>query len=161
MTEDRLGEGSVADLTVAENLSLTSPHRRFWLDRGAMAREATAVIAEWEISAPGPLARTGDLSGGNIQKLILARELSQRPKVLIANKPTHGLDARTSMAIRRRIREQADAGCAVLLIESDLDDLLPISDRIVVLSQGRITGEFARNRIDLDQIGRLMTGADR
>ena len=161
LTEDRLGEGSVADLTVAENLSLTRPQRGFWLDRGAMAREATAAIAEWEISAPGPLARTGDLSGGNIQKLILARELSQRPKVLIANKPTHGLDARTSMAIRRRIREQADAGCAVLLIESDLDDLLPISDRIVVLSQGRITGEFARNRIDLDQIGRLMTGADR
>ena len=65
------------------------------------------------------------------------------------------------MAIRQRIREQADAGCAVLLIESDLDDLLPISDRIVVLSQGRITGEFVRDRIDLDQIGRLMTGADR
>jgi simple sugar transport system ATP-binding protein len=159
LTEDRLGEGSVADLSVAENLMLTRAPGRFWLDRRAMVREAEQLIAEWEISAPGPGSRAGDLSGGNIQKLILARELSQRPKVLIANKPTHGLDARTSALIRSRLREQANAGCAVLLIESDLDDLLPVSDRIIVLAHGRIAGEFPRNRLDVAMIGRLMAGA--
>ncbi len=159
LTDDRLGEGSVADLSVAENLSLTKPRRGFWLDRRAMTRDAEQLIAEWEISAPGPATRTGDLSGGNIQKLILARELSQQPKVLIANKPTHGLDARTATLIRARLRRQANDGCAILLIESDLDDLLPVCDRIIVLSQGRIAGEFPRNRIDLAQIGRLMAGA--
>jgi simple sugar transport system ATP-binding protein len=124
-----------------------------------MASEAEALIEEWDISAPGPSARAGDLSGGNIQKLILARELSQRPAVLIANKPTHGLDARTAALIRERLRQQATAGCAVLLIESDLDELLPVSDRIIVLANGRIAGEFDRDRIDLAVIGRLMAGA--
>jgi simple sugar transport system ATP-binding protein len=159
LTDDRTGEGSIADLSVAENLALTRPQRRFWLDRRALAREAEAAIAEWEISAPGPWARTGDLSGGNIQKLILARELSQQPKVLIANKPTHGLDARTAALILARLREQANSGCAVLLIESDLDELIPVADRVIVLSQGRIAGEFDRERVDLATIGRLMAGA--
>ena len=161
LTDDRIGEGSVADLSVAENLALTSSNTGFWFDRNAMDARAAIAIAEWEIDAPGPGARAGDLSGGNIQKLILARELSSSPNVLIANKPTHGLDARTSALIRRRIRDCADAGCAVLLIESDLDDLLPVSDRLVVLAQGRIAGEFGRDQFNIARIGALMTGGAR
>lgn len=159
LTDDRLGEGCVADLSVAENLVLTRPPGRFWLDRRAMQSEADRLIAAYDIRTPSADRRAGDLSGGNVQKVLLARELSQRPAVLIANKPAHGLDTRTAAQIRARLREQADAGSAVLLIESDLDDLLPVCDRIAVMAQGRIAGIFDREAVDLAEIGRLMVGA--
>ncbi len=161
LTDDRTGEGSVADLTVAENLALTRTGSTFWLDKRALERHAANAMNEWSIDAPGPSARTGDLSGGNIQKLILARELSGHPLAIVANKPTHGLDARTAAMIRQKLRDQASDGCAVLLIESDLDDLLPVADRIAVLTDGRIAGEYGRDRFDPSIIGAAMTGGIR
>lgn len=159
LTDDRLGEGSVSDLSVAENLALTGTGGGFWLDRRAMARDAVELITAFDIRTPGPERRAGELSGGNLQKLLLARELSRGPSVLIANKPTHGLDARTAALIRDRLRLEADTGRAVLLIESDLDDLLSVCDRIAVMARGRIAGEFAAESVDAAAIGRLMVGA--
>jgi simple sugar transport system ATP-binding protein len=159
LTDDRLGEGCVADLSVAENLALTRLPGRFWLDRRALETQAAQLIDAYDIRTSSADRRIGDLSGGNIQKVLLARELSQRPAVLIANKPAHGLDTRTAAQIRARLREQADAGAAVLLIESDLDDLLPVCDRIAVMAAGLIAGIFARHAVDLAEIGRLMVGA--
>jgi simple sugar transport system ATP-binding protein len=149
----------VADLSLAENLALTAPRGRWRLDRRAMRAEAERLMVQFDIRAASPDARLGDLSGGNIQKALLARELAQNPKVLVASKPTHGLDTRTADAVRERLRAHADAGNAVLLIESDLDDLLGFCDCIVVLAHGRVAGTFRRDAIDAEEISRLMVSA--
>lgn len=159
LTDDRLGEGSVADLSLAENLALTALGDGVRLDRRAMKREAERLMELFDIRAPSPEARLGDLSGGNIQKALLARELAQNPRVLVANKPTHGLDTRTAVVVRERLRAHADAGNAVLLIESDLDALLGLCDCIVVLAHGHIAGFFKRDEIDAGEISRLMVSA--
>lgn len=159
LTDDRLGEGSVADLSVAENLALTALRDGIRLDRRAMRAQAEQLMAQFDIRAPSPDARLGDLSGGNIQKALLARELAQNPKVLVASKPTHGLDTRTATTVRERLRAHADAGNAVLLIESDLDDLLTLCDVLIVLAHGRIAGRFEREEIDIAEIERLMVSA--
>jgi simple sugar transport system ATP-binding protein len=159
LTDDRLGEGSVADLSVAENLALTALQDGIRLDRRAMKAQAEQLMTQFDIRAPSPDARLGDLSGGNIQKALLARELAQNPKVLVASKPTHGLDTRTATTVRERLRAHADAGNAVLLIESDLDDLLTLCDVLVVLAHGRIAGRFERHEIDVAEIERLMVSA--
>jgi simple sugar transport system ATP-binding protein len=159
LTDDRLGEGSVADLSLADNLALTALNGRWRLDRRAMRRDAEQLMTQFDIRAPSPETRLGDLSGGNIQKALLARELAQNPKVLVASKPTHGLDTRTADAVRERLRAHADAGNAVLLIESDLDALLGFCDCIVVLAHGRVAGIFKRAAIDATEISRLMVSA--
>ncbi|CAN5575343.1 ABC transporter ATP-binding protein [soil metagenome] len=159
LTDDRLGEGSVADLSLAENLALTALGDGVRLDRRAMHSEAERQMELFDIRAPTPDARMGDLSGGNIQKALLARELAQNPKVLVASKPTHGLDTRTAVVVRERLRAHADAGNAVLLIESDLDALLGLCDCIVVLAHGRVAGIFERGAIEAGEISRLMVSA--
>lgn len=159
LTDDRLGEGSVADLSLAENLALTALRGGWRLDRKAMRAEAEQLMAQFDIRAASPDARLGDLSGGNIQKALLARELARNPKVLVASKPTHGLDTRTADTVRERLRAHADAGNAVLLIESDLDDLLVLCDCIVVLAHGGVAGIFRRDAIDAGEISRLMVSA--
>lgn len=159
LTDDRLGEGSVGDMSLAENLALTALHGRWRLDRRAMREEAERLMAQFDIRAASSDARLGDLSGGNIQKALLARELAQNPKVLVASKPTHGLDTRTADTVRERLRSHADAGNAVLLIESDLDDLLGLCDCMVVLAHGRVAGIFRRETIDAGEISRLMVSA--
>jgi ABC-type uncharacterized transport system ATPase subunit len=102
--------------------------------------------------------RAGTLSGGNIQKVLLARELSFEPKVVVFNKPTYGLDVKTTAAVRTLIRQLAADGGAALVISTDLDELLDICDRIAVLSRGRLVGVVANGPGAAEHVGELMVG---
>jgi general nucleoside transport system ATP-binding protein len=166
VTDDRLHEGSVAAASVAENVALKAIGRRpfsngFWLDRRAMDEQARRLIADFDVKAPGPETPIGMLSGGNIQKLLLARELARDPKLLICNKPTNGLDLKTARFVIGALREQADAGKVVVLISSELDELLEISDRIGVMYNGRLVATMPRNEADVETLGNLMLGGSR
>lgn len=163
VTDDRLGEASVPSLSVAENAVLkvfNQPPFSRWtvLNRAVIASHTRRLIRQFKIKTPGPEARLSTLSGGNIQKLLLARELARQPKLLICNKPTQGLDALTAESILQTLRLQADQGMAVLLISSELDEILEVSDRIGVMVKGRLVGVVSRGEASLEKLGRLMLG---
>ena len=126
-----------------------------------MAEEARRLIAAFDVRTPGPETAIGMLSGGNIQKLLLARELALDPKLLVCNKPTTGLDVRTARFVVQTLREQADAGKVVVLISSELDELMEISDRIGVMYNGQLVAVIPRAEVDLETLGHLMLGGAR
>jgi general nucleoside transport system ATP-binding protein len=169
VTDDRLGEGIVASLPLSLNLLLKRiGEQPFWSRLGAIARErvrqrATDLIDEYDIRVPGPDTPAGTLSGGNIQKALLARELSAGPHVVVYNKPTHGLDFKTTIAIRDKITQLAARdGVAAVLISTDLDELVETCDRVGVLSRGRLVGIVDNVGAGVEQrIGELMVGAGR
>ncbi len=164
VTDDRLGEGVVSSYPLSLNLVLKrigqSP---FWrggrVDRGAITRSAVASIRAYDIRTPSAETRIGTLSGGNIQKALLARELSFEPRVVVFNKPTYGLDVRTIVAIRERIRDLAREGVAIVVISNDLDELLDLSDRVAILDAGRIVGIVPAGPGAETRIGELIVGA--
>ena len=163
VTDDRLHEGSVAAASVAENMALKAIGRRpfsngIWLNRRAMEEHAQRLIADFDVKTPGPDVAIGMLSGGNIQKVLLARELALDPRLLICNKPTNGLDLRTAHFVLRTLREQADAGKVILMISSELDELLEISDRIGVMYNGELVAVMPRSAADPEILGNLMLG---
>ncbi|GIK39118.1 MAG: sugar ABC transporter [Chloroflexota bacterium] len=163
LTDDRLGEAGVPALSVAENAVLkgvNQPPFSRWtlLNRGAIAAHAARLIQQFKIVTPGPWARLGTLSGGNIQKLLLARELAARPKILVCNKPTQGLDVLTAQFVLQTLRAQAERGTAVLLISAELDELLACSDRIGVMYNGRLLDVVPAAQANEATIGRLMLG---
>jgi simple sugar transport system ATP-binding protein len=164
VTDDRLGEGIVGPLSVAMNMvskRIGSPP--FWVHgrtRAAIITEhANELIGQYNIMTPTTETAAGSLSGGNIQKVVLARELDFDPKVVVFNKPTYGLDVKTTTAVRARVRELADTGEAgALVISTDLEELLVLSDRVAVLSRGRLMG-IVENKPGAEQeIGALMIG---
>jgi ABC-type uncharacterized transport system ATPase subunit len=163
MTDDRLGEGTVGSFSVAMNLLLKQiGEPPFWsggLERKeAIASHARSLVAKFDIRTPSVTTAIGRLSGGNIQKALLARELSGPAKVVIFAKPTYGLDVQNILATRRRIREAANAGLAILLISTDLEELLELSDRIAVMSHGRLVGTVPNDKGARQRVGELMTG---
>ena len=163
VTDDRLHEGSVAAASVAENVALKSVGRKpfsngVWLDRRAMDEEARRLITAFDVKAQGPHVAIGTLSGGNIQKLLLARELAHDPRLLVCNKPTNGLDLKTARFVLQALRDQADAGEVVVLISSELDELLEISDRIGVMYNGELVAVMPRGGVSLEALGNLMLG---
>ena len=163
VTDDRLHEGSVAGSSITDNVALKSIGRRpfsngFWLNRRAMDEHARRLIAEFDVKTPGPDTAIGMLSGGNIQKLLLARELALDPKLLVCNKPTTGLDLRTARFVLQSLRRQADAGKVVVLISSELDELMEISDRIGVMYNGQLVADMPRIEADPEALGDLMLG---
>jgi simple sugar transport system ATP-binding protein len=163
VTDDRLGEGTVSALPVALNLVLKRIGQAPFWRRGrirpsAIAEVARRLISDFDIRTPGPDTRVGALSGGNVQKVVLARELSFEPRLIVYSKPTYGLDIRTTQAIRARIREQAEQGITSMVISTDLEELLDLCDRIAVLSRGRVAG-VVENGPDAERaIGALMVG---
>ena len=162
VTDDRLGEGIVAVLPVSLNLVLKRIGQApYWrggrIRRDAIDRDARALVERFDIRTPGIHARAGTLSGGNVQKVLIARELSGDARVVVFSKPTYGLDLRTTRVVRGMIAELRDGRCA-LVISTDLDELLEVSDRVVVLSRGRIVGEVENGPGAAEQIGRLMIG---
>lgn len=166
VTDDRLHEGSVAGSSITDNVALKSIGRKpfsngFWLNRRAMDEHARRLIAEFDVKTPGPDTAIGMLSGGNIQKLLLARELALDPKLLVCNKPTTGLDLRTARFVLQSLRRQADAGKVVVLISSELDELMEISDRIGVMYNGQLVASMPRAEADLEALGDLMLGGVR
>lgn len=161
VTDDRLGEGCVPGASVAENVVLKTIAKQpfsngFWLKRGAINAHAQELVQEFNVKPPGTSTRMTLLSGGNIQKLLLARELAMNPTVLVCNKPTNGLDLQTAQFVLRMLRNQADQGRAVLLISSELDEILEVSDRVGVMYNGELVGVFPRAQAEIETIGRLM-----
>ena len=161
VTDDRIGEGCVPGASVAENVVLKTIAKKpfssgFFLKRGAIDAHARELIQEFNVKTPGTGTRMTLLSGGNIQKLLLARELAMNPTVLVCNKPTNGLDLQTAQFVLRTLRNQADEGKSVLLISSELDEILEVSDRVGVMYNGELVGIFPRAQVEIETIGRLM-----
>lgn len=160
--EDRHDSGVVLDMTVAENLVLMDPNlaaRRGVMDPASLLAIAEQLITEFDIQCAGPDAPLWSLSGGNQQRVVLARELWQQPKVLIAAQPTRGLDVGAIEYMTERLRQAAADGVAVLLISSELEEILDLADRIAVMYRGRVVGEMARDDADLERLSLLMGGA--
>jgi len=161
--EERMRDGAIRDFSVQENLFLhdhASPQytHSIFMDFAKMSARARELVAEFAVKTPRLNTPLKNLSGGNIQKLILARELSRRPKVLIASQPTRGVDIGSTEYIHQRLVEQRDAGTAILLISEDLDEVRALSDRIAVMYEGRITGVVERDQATVEQIGLMMAG---
>jgi len=162
--EDRLGTGVAPGLTVADNLILKSYRHPAVSTRGLLRHARILQIAgelmnRFNINAPGPYAQTGLLSGGNVQKVLLARELSSGPRVLVAASPTRGLDVAATETVRGLLLDAAAQGVGILLISEDLDEILALADRIAVLYEGRIVGIADRKEVDIEEIGLMMAGA--
>ncbi|MCL5676644.1 MAG: ABC transporter ATP-binding protein, partial [Firmicutes bacterium] len=162
--EDRHRTGLVLSFSVAENLVLHTHWRRPFATRGhlrwnAIAAHARALIQRFDIRAPGPQVPVGQLSGGNQQKVILAREMQDQPQVLMAVHPTRGLDIGATEFVHQEVMAARDRGCAVLLISAELDEILALSDRIAVMYEGRIVGIMNRAEADVQRLGLMMAGA--
>jgi simple sugar transport system ATP-binding protein len=154
-------EGMVGELTVAQNLALeylNEYSKGGRLDRKAIQTTATALIEQYQIKAQ-PNDKTRTLSGGNMQKVLLARVLSRQPKVVIIPQPTRGLDVGATDYVRQQILEQRNRGAAVLLISEDLDEVLALSDRIAVIYEGEIVGILPAQEASAERLGLLMSGA--
>jgi simple sugar transport system ATP-binding protein len=161
--EDRVEMGLVGDMSVAENLALKA-YRTADLSRGpvlspdGMKTFAQELIDGFDIVTPGTETRVKFLSGGNLQKTILARELTACGDLLVAVHPTRGLDVGATETVRRQLLEERDKGTAVLLISEDLDELLEVSDRIAVMFEGEILSVMPADEADIDRIGLMMAG---
>jgi general nucleoside transport system ATP-binding protein len=158
--EDRLGTGLAPSLTIAENLQLTRAHGPL-LDRRRWTADAERLMREFDIRAPGPATTTSSLSGGNIQKVLLARELDAGPRTIVAAAPTRGLDVGAIDTVRRLLAERRLQGCGILLISEDLDEVVTLADRILVLFEGRIVHTCDADAADITELGLAMAGAGR
>jgi len=162
--EDRIGMGVVPDMTVSENLILRSywraPFSRgLLLDQTSIDRNAREMISSYGIMTPSPRSPVRTLSGGNIQRLILARETSGSPRVILASHPTSGLDVKAANDIRTLLLRRAEEGSSVLMDSEDLDEIFELSDRIAVMTRGEIVGILAREEATREKVGLLMGGA--
>jgi general nucleoside transport system ATP-binding protein len=151
--EDRTRDGIIADMTIAENLALKSKR---WNRRDA-TRHAEQMIALYSIRARGPLQRAGDLSGGNQQKVILARELAPKPSVIVAAEPTRGLDIEATRFVHTQLRSAADAGAAITLITSDLDEAFALGDVLRVIYRGQLSDPMSPEEAT-SRVANLMAG---
>lgn len=163
ITDDRINEGCILSMALSDNSILQTyyryPFSRFGVLNLLNVKTFTAdLIKRFAIRATGPEAQVSSLSGGNIQKFILARGLSGNPDLIVCNNPTYGLDARTVLFTRELLREESRRGAAVLLISSDIDELFSCSDRIGVLFKGEIAGIMDRNDATAGKVGKLMVG---
>jgi simple sugar transport system ATP-binding protein len=161
--EDRHDSGCVLDFTVAENLFIVDPDRvarRGLMSMSTLRKRAEELIARFSINCTGPDAPMWSLSGGNQQRVVLARELSHDPQVLVAAQPTHGLDVGAIEYMSSQLSQVAKSGVGVLLISTELEEILDLSDRIVVIFEGRIVGEMSKSEVDVERLGMLMGGAD-
>jgi general nucleoside transport system ATP-binding protein len=161
--EDRHDSGCVLDFTVAENLFIVDPERvanHGLISMATMRKNALELIRRFSINCTGPDAPLWSLSGGNQQRVVLARELSHSPVVLVAAQPTHGLDVGAIEYMSSQLRDVAAGGVGVLLISTELEEILDLADRIVVIFNGRIVGEMARADVTIERLGMLMGGAE-
>ena len=163
--EDRMGMGLLTQSPLADSMALPrirqAPFSRHGLlDRHAIRAFAEAEIAKYAIRAASPLVRTGTLSGGNLQKALLARELAWDPLVVLAAQPTRGLDVGATQFVHGKFLELRAAGRGLIVISEDLEEIYQLADRIVVMSAGRIVGDFPIEKASMETIGLLMTGGE-
>jgi ABC-type uncharacterized transport system ATPase subunit len=161
---DRMQEGLVLDFSVAENLVLDNYDREPITIKGIfypeqVQRLGAKLVSEFDVRPPTPEAITRNLSGGNQQKVVLARELNREPSFILAMQPTRGLDIGATEFVHQRLLREKEAGAAVLLISADLDEVLMVADRVLVLYEGQIMGEFIPGELANSEIGLLMGGA--
>lgn len=161
--EDRLNTGLILEYTIAENLILDRWYSRpysgkIFLDKHEMKRFAEEIVTNFDVRTPSLDIQVRYLSGGNLQKIVLGRELSKERKLLIAHDPTRGLDVGAAEYVHKQLFKQKASGVAVLLLSLDLDEILLVSDRIAVIYAGTIMGVFDRTTADVDKIGPLMGG---
>jgi general nucleoside transport system ATP-binding protein len=160
--EDRQRRGLVLEFTLAENLALhdfdKEPNARFgWLFPQRLVRRAAALLRQFDVRGGGPQTRAAGLSGGNQQKVVLAREIARDPQVLIAAQPTRGLDVGAIEFVHRRLVEARDGGEAVMLVSLELDEVLSLADRILIMYEGRIVAEYGPD-VTEEELGIAMTG---
>ncbi len=160
--EDRQVRGLVLDFTLAENLALHEfrrpPDSRFgWLYPGRLVARARKLLSEFDVRGGGPDTAAASLSGGNQQKVVIAREIARNPMVLVAAQPTRGLDVGAIEFVHRRLVAERDRGRAILLVSLELDEVLSLSDRILVIFEGRIVGEFPPS-VSESELGVAMAG---
>ncbi len=163
--EDRQRRGLVLEFSIAENIALHDycyePDSRLgWLYPGRLIERARSLIADFDVRGGGPRTRAGALSGGNQQKVVVAREVARNPKVLIAAQPTRGLDVGAIEYVHRRLVAERGEGRAVLLVSLELDEILSLSDRILVIFEGEIVGEYRSDATE-EELGIAMTGGRR
>jgi len=160
---ERLGRGAVGSLSLALNALLTGPRDRLvthgFIRSAAVKKFAGSIIAKYDVRCSGAEAEADSLSGGNLQKFIVGREIELSPKVLIVAQPTWGVDVGASAAIRQKLLDIAARGMAILVVSEDLDELLAITDRIHVMFRGRLSSSIATRGTDVEAIGLAMTGA--
>jgi len=162
--EERNRHGIIGSFNVAENLILQThgdapfAHGIFF-DFGAISNEASELIQQFNIKTPSQETQVKNLSGGNVQKLILARELSRKPAMVIAAQPTRGVDISATEYIRAILMQQRGEGVAILLISEDLDEIMALSDRIAVLYEGQVMGIVPRAEADVEELGLMMAGS--
>ena len=161
--EDRHAVGTIGDMSVTENVIAERYRserfsRRGFLDWRAAKKFAEEIIADYDVKCPSPDARIRLLSGGNMQKLILGRALDSEPSVILANQPTRGLDVGAVGYVHRKLLEARGRGAAILLISEDLEEILALSDRIIVMSKGKLSAPSARGERSIAQLGQLMAG---
>jgi simple sugar transport system ATP-binding protein len=159
--EERLGRGAVPTLGLAQNLLLTRTNAvggTGWIKVKALQQQAAGIIQRFNVKAGGPHALAGSLSGGNLQKFIVGREIDANPKLLIVSQPTWGVDVGASQQIRAEILALRDAGCAVLVLSEELEELFEISDRLHVIAKGRLSPSIARADATVSLIGEWMSG---
>jgi general nucleoside transport system ATP-binding protein len=160
--EDRHDSGCVLDMSVAENLVLAdqeSVAQRGFLDRKKITALAEDLVKQFGVSCSSVDAPMWTLSGGNQQRVVLARELSTGPSVLVAAQPTRGLDVGAIEYMGERLKQAAAEGVGVLLISSEIEELIELSDRILVMYRGAIVGEMKAGEIDMHRLGMMMGGA--
>lgn len=162
--EQRLGHAAAPNLSLKENTVVTAARRMnmlsggfiSWLSADQFARD---VIKDFDVRTPGTHTSAGALSGGNLQKFVVGREIMQHPKVLVINQPTWGVDAAAAAAIRQKLLDLADQGTGVIVISQDLDELIEISDRFCVLNEGKLSDTVATTGLEIEQIGLMMGGS--
>ncbi|MDO9235085.1 MAG: ABC transporter ATP-binding protein [Aquabacterium sp.] len=159
--EERLGRGAVPAMSLAHNTLLTRTDAvgpGGWLQMRGVVGMATELIERFNVKASGPHALAKSLSGGNLQKFIMGREISAAPKVLLVSQPTWGVDVGAAAQIRSALLKLRDEGCAVLVVSEELDELFEISDRLMVMAQGRLSPDIPVAHATIEQIGAWMSG---
>jgi ABC-type uncharacterized transport system ATPase subunit len=159
--EERLGRGAVPLLSLAHNLLLTRREslRAFgWIDGRALRDQAAGIIDRFRVKASGPTATARSLSGGNLQKYIVGREIDAAPRVLIVSQPTWGVDVGAAAQIRTELLALRDGGCAVLVVSEELEELFALSDRLYVMAKGRLSPSIPTSKATVEQVGTWMSG---
>lgn len=162
--EERLGHSAAPDMSLTENAAMTGADRKGmlragFLDWSAARGFAEDIIARFDVRTPGPHVAARSLSGGNLQKFVIGREVLQDPRVLVVNQPTWGVDAAAAAAIRQALLDLAAGGAGVIVISQDLDELLEISDRFAALNEGRLGEPVPTATLTMERIGLMLGGA--
>ncbi|MDF2232753.1 ABC transporter ATP-binding protein [Albimonas sp. CAU 1670] len=161
--EERLGHAAAPEMSLTDNTFVSARTRlklslKGLLNLGAAKSYARRVVEDFDVRTPGIHVAAGSLSGGNLQKYVIGREMLQNPEVLVISQPTWGVDAGAAQAIRQAIRDLAQSGCAIMVISQDLDELMEISNRFAVIAGGRLSAPRPAGETSIEEIGLLMGG---